>query len=95
LATDSAVTISAGSTEQKIYDSADKLFDLSLDHPLGVMIYNGMQFLQTPLPMLISDYRYNTKRFARVGDAADDFLHFLCGWGKSRRNRYRSHRSEA
>ena len=55
LATDSAVTISAGSQEQKIYDSADKLFDLCGPTPIGLMIYHGMQFMQAPLPMLNAD----------------------------------------
>ena len=81
LAADSAVTISMGSEEQKIYDSADKLFDLCASSPIGVMIYNGMQFMQAPLPMLISDYRKQIPDFDHVPDAAIDFLRYLSGWG--------------
>ncbi|MFS2155629.1 hypothetical protein [Rhizobium sp. Rhizsp42] len=80
LATDSAVTISAGKQEQKIYDSADKLFDLSPANPIGIMIYNGMQFMQAPLPLLISEYRHECREFATVRDAAQDFLRFLNDW---------------
>ncbi|WP_353642930.1 hypothetical protein [Mesorhizobium sp. WSM2239] len=46
LATDSAVTISAGLDHQKIYDTADKLFDLGGATPIGLMIYTGMQSMQ-------------------------------------------------
>ncbi|MGO7817925.1 hypothetical protein ACC684_11670 [Rhizobium ruizarguesonis] len=81
LATDSAVTISAGDQEQKIYDSADKLFDLSFRNPMGIMIYNGMQFMQAPLQTLIAEYRSSSKSFETVRDAADDFLSYLNDWG--------------
>ncbi|MGK9199414.1 hypothetical protein [Sinorhizobium meliloti] len=81
LATDSAVTISAGKQEQKIYDSADKLFDLSKKNPIGIMIYNGMQFMQAPLQTLISDYRSQCKSFDTIREAATDFLQFLNDWG--------------
>ena len=80
LATDSAVTISAGKEEQKIYDSADKLFELSLEHPIGVMIYNGMHFMEIPFPNLINEYRSQRKTFERLEDAAQDFLEYLCAW---------------
>jgi len=86
LATDSAVTISAGSYQQKIYDSADKLFDLCGPTPIGVMIYNGMQFMQTPLPMLIADYRAQQNKFERLPQAASALLTFLCAWGCSAPN---------
>ncbi|MCZ7463518.1 hypothetical protein [Rhizobium rhizogenes] len=81
LATDSAVTISAGQREQKIYDSADKLFDLSARNPIGIMIYNGMQFMQAPLQTLISEYRSQCKSFDTVREAANDFLQYLNDWG--------------
>jgi hypothetical protein len=81
LATDSAVTISAGSEDQKIYDSADKLFDLCGPTPIGVMIYNGMQFMQAPLPMLLMDYRNQQKEFERLPEAAFSLLRFLTRWG--------------
>jgi hypothetical protein len=83
LAADSAVTISAGTTEMKIFDSADKLFELSNSNPIGVMIYNGMTFMETPLPSLIRSYRDQCKKFDSVKDAATDFLQYLCEFGKS------------
>lgn len=81
LATDSAVTITTGSTEQKIYDSADKLFELSRKNPIGIMINNGMQFMQIPFQTLIHDFREKCDRFDHVEDAASAFLRFLNDWG--------------
>lgn len=81
LATDSAVTISSGAEEHKTYDSADKLFELSKKNPLGIMIYNGMQFMQAPLPMIICEYRAQSRSFRTVREAAEDFLNYLNNWG--------------
>lgn len=83
LASDSAVTISAGPKEEKIYFTADKLFELSRRNPIGIMIYNGMQFMQAPLHMLIDNYRQNCQSFDHVQDAAVDFLNYLNRWGQS------------
>ena len=81
LAADSAVTISAGSNQQKIFDSADKLFELSVDQPIGVMINNDMNFMEAPLPVLIKDYRSRRCSFRRVEEAGLDFLKFLHEFG--------------
>ena len=83
LAADSAVTISAGTKEEKIFFSADKLFELSHNNPIGIMIYNGMQFMQAPLQMLISEYRLKCRKVDRVEQAAEEFLGFLTDWGAS------------
>lgn len=83
LAADSAVTISAGSSQEKIYDTADKLFELSDHQPIGVMINNDMNFMEVPLPVLIKEYRRGGHRFRRVQDAAADFLKYLLKCGRS------------
>ena len=83
LAADSAVTISAGTKEEKIFFSADKLFELSHNNPIGIMIYNGMQFMQAPLQMLINEYRQQCRTVDNVEQAGEEFLAFLTGWGKS------------
>ena len=54
LAADSAVTISMGAEQQKIFDSAEKLFELSDCNPIGVMVYSGAQITQIPLSILIN-----------------------------------------
>lgn len=77
LAADSAVTISVGSDQQKTFDSEDKLFELTRGNSIGVMINNGMSFLEAPLPVLIKEYRRAAPIFNRVQDAATDFLRYL------------------
>ncbi len=77
LAADSAVTISAGSNQEKIFDTADKLFELSCRQPIGVMINNDMNFMEIPLPVLIKKYRSENNEFKRVQDAALSFLRYL------------------
>lgn len=56
VAADSAVTISAGDSQEKIFDSADKLFELCDNNPIGIMLYNGMDFMGTPLAILVKDF---------------------------------------
>jgi hypothetical protein len=77
LAADSAVTISAGSDQQKIYDSEDKLFELSCHNAIGVMINSTMHFMEAPLPVLIKRYRETAPSFATVKAAAEHFLSYL------------------
>lgn len=81
LAADSAVTISAGSSQEKIYDSADKLFELSLHDSIGVMVNGDMNFMQAPLGVLVKKFRADCGRFARVTEAADSFLLYLAAFG--------------
>lgn len=81
LAADSAVTISAGSSQKKTYDSADKLFELSDRDPIGVMINNDMNFMQAPLPVLIKRYRTKCPNFTHVEHAARHFLEYLHEFG--------------
>jgi hypothetical protein len=82
LAADSAVTISAGSNQEKIFDSADKLFELSDCDPIGVMINNDMNFMEAPLPVLIKRYRLSAPKFSKVEHAAMDFLSYLHRFGR-------------
>lgn len=77
LATDSAVTISSGDSAQKIFDTADKLFELCTASPIGVMVYNGMQFMGVPLEGVVKNFRSKHDAFESVEDAAQAFLAFL------------------
>lgn len=81
LAADSAVTISAGSDQQKIYDSADKLFELSCHDPIGIMVNGDMNFAQAPLPVLVKMFRESCARFKNCEDASESFLRFLADIG--------------
>lgn len=83
LAADSAVTISQGNAQQKVYDSADKLFELSCKNPLAVMVNGDMNFAGIPVGVLVKDYRQKIGTFARVIDAAPNFLAYLAEKGRS------------
>ncbi|WP_294279959.1 hypothetical protein [uncultured Sphingomonas sp.] len=83
LAADSAVTISQGNDQQKVYDSADKLFELSCYDPIAVMFNGDMNFSGIPVGVLVKDYRSKVKSFKRVTLAASAFLHYLAEKGRS------------
>lgn len=78
LAADSAVTINYPG-QPKIYNSANKLFMLSPEHPIGIMFYGAAEFMEVPLEIIIKNYsdRLNRKRFDTLKEYADDFLNFL------------------
>jgi hypothetical protein len=82
LAADSAITISVGSNQEKIFDSADKLFELSCHEPIAIMVNNNMHFMEVPLQVIVKDYRSKCAQFDKVEDAALDFLKHLEEFGK-------------
>lgn len=82
-AADSAVTISDG-TSTKIYNSAEKIFELSRITPIGLMIYNGMEFVGVPLDVLIRQFRCDCDRdFTSCDDACTAFLSYLCDFERN------------
>lgn len=78
LAADSAVTI-GGSNGRKIFNKANKLFSLSKQHPVGIMIYNSASFMSTPWEIIIKVYRkqLNSKSFPTLAEYQNDFIEFL------------------
>lgn len=82
LAADSAVTISAGADQHKIFDSADKLFELTPGDPIAIMINNDMSFMEAPLPVLIKEYRKSAPHFTCVKNAGEHFLRYLDDFAK-------------
>jgi len=52
LAADSAVTM-IGTSGEKIFTSANKLFTLSKYHPVGIMIYGNALFMGVPWETII------------------------------------------
>lgn len=78
LATDSAVTLTVRGSE-KIYNCADKLFELSNKDPIGVMIYNSLSFAGIPLEVAIKEFRQSKGNVHQnsVQEAADAFLKYL------------------
>ena len=77
LATDSAATVSSRDKTEKIFDSADKLFELSYSQPIAIMIYNEMSFLGIPLPSLIKHFRDKHYKFDYVIEAGMKFFEYL------------------
>lgn len=64
LAADSAVTIG----DQKVYNSANKLFTLSKHHPIGIMVYDSADFMGVPWEIIIKEFR------AELGENSFDTL---------------------
>ncbi len=77
LAADSAVTVSREAS--KIYLSADKLFQFSLNAPVAAMIYGNATLLGVPWETIIKCYRakLGQRTFARLEDYQRDFVRFL------------------
>lgn len=82
MAADSAVTIGGGPT--KIYTSADKLFQLTQNAPVGIMIYGAARLLDVPWETVIKMYRERLggKSFRSLEEYAEDLVHFI---GNNRR----------
>ena len=79
LAADSAVSIGPGG--DKIYSSAEKLFNLSESAPVGVMIHGNAAFLGMPWETIIKTYRKERrgKTFRKLVEYREDFLRFVSG----------------
>lgn len=75
LAADSAVTIGT----DKIYTSADKIFQLSCSAPIGVMIYGNADLVDLPWETVIKTYRQHLgeRRFDTVAGYAEDLIDYL------------------
>jgi hypothetical protein len=80
LATDSAVTIEGGG-RVKVFNTADKLFELSNNFPVGVMVNGNMDCLGVPWELLVKGFREKEgmKPRATVEDWRKDFLIFVEG----------------
>jgi hypothetical protein len=78
LAADSAVTIS-GFGVAKVFDTGDKLFELSVDHPIAIMVNGNLDFMGVPWEIIIKDFRHeNPEEVPKTIAAwADRFLAFV------------------
>ena len=79
LAADSAVTIGDGGSA-KIYNTVNKIFEISKEQPLGIMIYGSLSYLGLPLEVLVKRYREEfsgKKIFNSVLECAEDFAVYL------------------
>ncbi|MBS0583042.1 MAG: hypothetical protein JSS42_08065, partial [Proteobacteria bacterium] len=77
LAADSAMSLQVRGRE-KIYTSADKLFELCGHHPIGIMVYNTPEFFGVPIELAVKQFREKNKSSLQtVKAASDEFLAFL------------------
>ncbi len=75
MAADSAVTID----NKKTYNGVNKLFKLSKNPPIGIMIYGKAKFGNLPLETLIKEYSKKTdfKNLKNIINIKEDFLKYL------------------
>jgi hypothetical protein len=75
-AADSAMTISQTG---KAYNSADKIFEISTKNPIGLMVYNQLDYMGMPLDVIIKDFRESSYccNFDHIYDAAEAFFEYL------------------
>ena len=75
LGADSAVTING----KKIRTGVEKLFKLSDEPPMGMMIFGNANFQNIPMETLIKQYSKKTKfkKLKNIGNIQDDFLKYL------------------
>jgi len=78
LAADSAATLSGGA-QDKIFSSANKLFALSHNHPVGIMVFGNASFMDIPWEVIIKIYRnkLGNNGFDKLTHYTDDFIAFL------------------
>ena len=78
IAADSAVTI-GGNGGRKIFNKANKVFTLSKQHPVGIMIYNSASFMATPWETIIKVYRkqLGSTSFSTLKEYEQNFIAFL------------------
>lgn len=78
IAADSAVTI-GGNGGKKIFNKANKVFTLSKQHPVGIMIYNSASFMTTPWETIIKVYRkqLGSTSFSTLKEYEQNFIGFL------------------
>ena len=75
MAADSVVTINGNKT----YEGVNKLFMLSKNPPMGIMIYNNANFITIPFETLIKDFREQmmNENLNSVDDFRDEFKEYL------------------
>ncbi|AHW61559.1 hypothetical protein SAMN05444285_1675 [Draconibacterium orientale] len=76
LAADSAVTIGQ---VNKVFNTANKIFQLAYNAPVGIMIYNNASWMGIPLEIIIKQYSkfLSDKKYDELEEYVTDFLKFL------------------
>lgn len=76
LAADSAATFGQG---QKVYQAAEKLFQISRSPPVGMMISGSAELMDMPWEIVINTYiqRSGGRKFEKLAQYADEFFRFV------------------
>lgn len=83
LAADSAVTVQragpGGGVDVKVYDSANKIFQISPTEPIAAMIYGSGSFASVPWETIMKEFRRDLGRdsYSCVEDYSQRFVKFL------------------
>jgi hypothetical protein len=78
LAADSAMTLSVRGA-RKIYTGTDKIFEVSEKDPIGLMIFNNLEFMGVPLDVAIKHFRTSSHccEFDTLREASEAFFKYL------------------
>lgn len=84
LAADSATTVTHWSErgkEERYFKGANKVFQLSNHHPIGLMIYDSADLLSVPWEVIVKEFRRGlaSKQYDTVPEYAAEFFRFLHG----------------
>lgn len=71
LAADSAITIGE---RESIFNSADKVFRLSENYPIGCIIYQNMEFMDIPIGVLLKKYRTDIDQKSLEFDRTNEYF---------------------
>ncbi|MFT3634384.1 hypothetical protein ACMWBO_19225 [Klebsiella pneumoniae] len=80
LAADSAMTMTGGNSGTvKIFNNAEKIYQLSKHYPVGLMVYNNADFCGTPWELSIRSFRklHGHEEHSTIRDYLNSFLSFL------------------
>jgi len=79
LAADSAITINSKKGYSKIYNYANKIFSLSPDHAIGIMIFDNSQFLGLDWEIIISGFQKHIsgQKISKLYDLEEKFIDYI------------------
>lgn len=83
LAADSATTVTRfdaqGKKEERYFKGANKIFQISDRHPVGMMIFDSADLLRVPWEVIVKEFRKHLgpRPFHHVREYADEFFTFL------------------
>ena len=82
LAADSATTVTHWGNrgkEERYFKGANKIFQLSNHHPVGMMIFDSADLLKVPWEVIVKEFRsvLGTKIFNSLDGYASEFFSFL------------------